>query len=48
MQDDVLFHASGNVTKFFQGNKTCDLDRQTQLTGLDPIEDTWQYIKNNR
>ena len=42
MQDDILFHVARNVTKFFQGNKTCDLDRQTQLTGLDPIEDTWQ------
>ena len=48
MQDNVLFHAARNVTKFFQGNKTCDLDGQAQLLDLNLIEDTWQYIKNNR
>ena len=46
MQNNVLFHAACNATKFSQGNKTCDLDGRTQYPGLNPIEDTWQYIKN--
>ena len=37
MQDNVLFHAARNVTKFFQGNKTCDLDGQAELPVLNPI-----------
>ena len=48
MLDNVLIHAAHNVTKFFQGNKSCDLDVQALLPGLNPIEYTWQYIKNNR
>ena len=48
MQDNVLFHAAHNVTICFQVNKTYDLDGQAQLIGLNSIEETWKYIKNNR